>query len=78
MHVCTRNISQSIELSCIPNLCVVLGTIAAIMVAVIVLIIFFAIAGFLIQLLAPIIAGIIILIVIVAGGAWLYVKYRSR
>jgi hypothetical protein len=36
---------------------VVLGAIAAIIVAVVVLIVFFAIAGFIIQLLAPVIAG---------------------
>jgi hypothetical protein len=40
--------------------------------------VFFAIAGFIIQLLAPVIAGIIILIIIVVGGGWLYAKYRSR
>jgi hypothetical protein len=40
-------------------------------------IVFFAIAGFIIQLLAPVIAGIIILIIIVVGGGWLYAKYRS-
>lgn len=42
------------------------------------LIVFFAIAGFLIQLLAPVIAAIIILVIIVVGGGWLYAKYRSR
>jgi len=40
--------------------------------------VFFAIAGFIIQLLAPVIAGIIILIIVVVGGGWLYAKYRSR
>jgi hypothetical protein len=40
----------------------VLGALAAIVVAIIVLVIFFAVPGFIIQLLAPIIAGIIILI----------------
>jgi hypothetical protein len=43
-----------------------------------VLIVFFAIAGFIIRLLAPVIAGIIILVIVVVGGAWLYAKYRSR
>jgi hypothetical protein len=41
-------------------------------------IILVAIVGFIIELLAPVFAGIIILIIIVAGGAWLYAKYRSR
>jgi hypothetical protein len=54
----------------------VLGAIAAIAVAIIVLIIFLAVAGFLIQLLAPIVAGVLILIVAVVGGAWLYSKYK--
>ena len=45
---------------------------------VIVLIALFAIVGFIVQLLAPVIAGIIILIIVVVGGAWLYAKCRSR
>jgi hypothetical protein len=56
----------------------VLGAVAAIAIGIVVLIVFFAIAGFLIQLLAPVIAGILILIVAVAGGAWLYAKYKGR
>jgi len=55
----------------------VLGAIAAIIVGIVALIVFFAIAGFLIQLLAPIFAAIIILVIVAAGGAWLYSKYRS-
>lgn len=56
----------------------VLGAIGAIAIGIVVLIVFFAIAGFLIELLAPVIAGILILIVLIAGGAWLYAKYKSR
>lgn len=56
----------------------VLGAVAAIIVAVIVLVIFLAVAGFLIQLLAPVIAGVLILIIVVVGGFWLYSKYKSR
>jgi hypothetical protein len=55
----------------------VLGAIAAIIIGIVALIVFFAIAGFLIQLLAPVIAAIVILVIAVAGGAWLYSKYRS-
>lgn len=55
-----------------------LGAVAAIAIGIVVLIVFFAIAGFLIQLLAPVIAGILILIVAVAGGTWLYAKYKHR
>ena len=55
----------------------VLGAIAAIAIGIVVLVIFFAIAGFLIRLLAPVIAAIIILVITVAGGAWLYAKYKS-
>ena len=54
----------------------VLGLIAAIAVGIIALIVFVAIAGFLIHLLAPVIAGILVLIIIAAGGSWLYMKYR--
>jgi hypothetical protein len=43
----------------------------------VVLVIFFAIAEFLIRLLAPVIAAIIILVIAVAGGFWLYAKYKS-
>ena len=56
---------------------VVLGTVAVIAVAIIVLVIFLAVAGFLIQLLAPVIAGVLILVIAVAGGVWLYSKYKS-
>jgi hypothetical protein len=42
-----------------------------------VLIVFFAIAGFLIHLLLPIFAAIVIIIIAVAGGVWLYTKVRS-
>jgi hypothetical protein len=55
----------------------VLGAIAAIAIGIVVLVILFAIAGFLIRLLAPVIAAIIILVIAVAGGAWLYAKYKS-
>lgn len=44
---------------------------------IIVLIIFLAVAGFLIQLLAPIVAGVLILIIAVVGGIWIYSKYKS-
>jgi hypothetical protein len=54
----------------------VLGAIAAIAIGIVVLVIF-VIAGFLIRLLAPVIAAIIILVIAVAGGAWLYAKYKS-
>jgi hypothetical protein len=43
----------------------------------VVLVISFAIVGFLIRLLAPVVAAIIILVIAVAGGAWLYAKYKS-
>jgi hypothetical protein len=43
----------------------------------VVLVIFFAIAELLIRLLAPVIAAIIILVIAVAGGFWLYAKYKS-
>jgi hypothetical protein len=43
----------------------------------VVLVISFAIVGFLIRLLAPVIAAIIILLIAVAGGVWLYAKYKS-
>jgi lipopolysaccharide export LptBFGC system permease protein LptF len=56
----------------------VLGAVAAIAIGIIVLIVFFAVAGFLIQLLAPVIAAILIVIVAVAGGTWLYAKYKGR
>lgn len=59
------------------DLHVVLGTVAVIAVAIIVLVIFLAVAGFLIQLLAPVIAGVLILVIAVAGGFWLYSKYKS-
>ena len=59
------------------DLRVVLGTVAVIAVAIIVLVIFLAVAGFLIQLLAPVIAGVLILVIAVAGGFWLYSKYKS-
>jgi hypothetical protein len=55
----------------------VLGAIAAIAIGILVLVILSAIAGFLIRLLAPVIAAIIILVIAVAGGAWLYAKYKS-
>ena len=55
----------------------VLGAIAAIAIGIVVLVILFAIAGFLIRLLAPVIAGIMIMVIAVAGGAWLYAKYKS-
>ena len=42
-----------------------------------VLVISFAIVGFLIRLPAPVIAAIIILLIAVAGGVWLYAKYKS-
>ena len=37
----------------------------------------FAIAGFLIRLLTPVIVAIMILLIAVAGGVWLYAKYKS-
>jgi hypothetical protein len=43
----------------------------------VVLVISFAIAGFLIRLLAPVIAAIMILLIAVVGGVWLYAKYKS-
>ena len=55
----------------------VLGTVAAIASAIVVLVIFLAVAGFLIQLLAPVIAGVLILIITVVGGVWLYSKYKT-
>ena len=54
----------------------VLGVIAAVAIGIVFLIIFFAIAGFLIQLLAPVIAIIIIAVIAIGGGAWLYAKYK--
>lgn len=55
----------------------VLGAIAAVIIGILVLIAFFAIAGFLIHLLFPIVAAIIIIIIAIAGGGWLYAKMRS-
>jgi hypothetical protein len=73
--VSSKNISPSLQLLFLPTRCTL--AIAALIISIMVLVVFLAIGGFLIQLLAQAIAAITILVIAIAGGSLLYLKYRS-